>query len=282
MSIPKACRAYVLEHSGEPGSLKEIPVPLPKHGEVLIKVHACGVCSGDAVIMSGALGSMVSYPLIPGNEIVGTIVAVGAEEKRWKVGDLVGGGYHGGHDGTCKSCNSGFYQTCENQIVNGITKVGGCKYAAVNGLDDANMSDAEYTVLRSEATVRLPSHMDKASMAPLMFNGIRQMNIKQGGLIAVQGLGGLGHLGVQYARKMGYQTVAISSSGKKETFAKKLGAIVYINTSMEDPVEQLQKMGGADLIAVTAPDAQLISSLVNALAPQGKLLILSGKLSSLT
>jgi D-arabinose 1-dehydrogenase-like Zn-dependent alcohol dehydrogenase len=133
MSIPKTCKAFVLEQSGGPGALKDIPVPFPNAGEVLVKVHACGVCSGDATIMSGALGSMVKYPLIPGHEIVGTIVALGEGEKKWNIGDLVGGGYHGGHDGTCKSCNSGFHQTCPNQAGNGVSKMGGCEYCLLFG-----------------------------------------------------------------------------------------------------------------------------------------------------
>ena len=127
MSIPKTCKAFVLESSGSPGKLKEIPVPSPKRGELLVKVHACGICSGDAVMMSGVLGDMVNYPFIPGHEIVGTIVALGEDEKTWQVGDLVGGAYHGGHDGTCKSCKSGFFQTCKNQIANGMNKIGGCE-----------------------------------------------------------------------------------------------------------------------------------------------------------
>ena len=143
--------------------------------------------------------------------------------------------------------------------------------------------DTEYTILRAEAAVRLPPHMDKATIAPLMcagvtmFNGIRQTNTKIGGLVAVQGLGGLGHLGVQYARKMGYKTVALSRGEAKRDFAKELGAVAYIDTENEDPVERLQEMGGADLIAVTAPGGALVSRLVHALAPGGKLLVLSGE-----
>lgn len=127
MEIPKTCKAFVVETSGAPGKLKDIPVPSPKRGEVLIKVHACGICNGDAVMMSGVLGDMVTHPFIPGHEIVGTVVALGEGKATWKIGDLVGGAYHGGHDGTCKSCRMGFFQTCQNQVVNGMTKMGGCK-----------------------------------------------------------------------------------------------------------------------------------------------------------
>jgi D-arabinose 1-dehydrogenase-like Zn-dependent alcohol dehydrogenase len=139
MSIPKTCKAFVLENPSASGHLQQIPIELPQRGEILIKVHACGVCSGDVMVMSGVLGSLVKYPLIPGHEIVGTIVAVGEEEKRWEVGDLVGGGYHGGHDGTCRSCNSGFFQMCEKQFANGLTKAGGCMYNSVSRLVRLNV-----------------------------------------------------------------------------------------------------------------------------------------------
>jgi len=155
---------------------------------------------------------------------------------------------------------------CDNEAVNGINRIGGY---------------GEYTTLRSEAAVSLPSNLDKAEMAPLLcagitvFNGIRKMNIESGGVVAIQGLGGLGHLAVQYARKMGYRTVALSSSDSKRGFAMELGATDYVDGSKENTAEALQKMGGADLIVVTAPNPKIIAGLVWALAPMGKVLILA-------
>jgi len=227
-------------------------------------VHACGVChSDDNAIKQGPSGSS---PLIPGHEIVGTIVALGDGVKRFKEGDLVGGAWHGGHDGTCRSCNRGLFQMCDNELINGVTRMGGY---------------SEYCTLRAESAVRLPSGMDKAEMAPLLcagvttFNGIRQMVTIAGGVVAIQGLGGLGHLAVQYASKLGYRTVALSSNDSKKQFATDLGATDYVDGSNEDTTKALQAMGGADLIVVTAPNPKLIAPLVQALAPQGKLLLLA-------
>lgn len=198
--------------------------------------------------------------------MIGDVVAVGPGEKRWKVGDRVGGGWHGGHDGTCKQCNRGLFQMCDNAAVNGVFKDGGY---------------AEYCNLRSESVVSIPTDIDPAAASPLLcagvtlFNSVRHMGIKQGDTVAVQGLGGLGHLGVQYVRKMGFRTVAISSSDKKRDFAMKLGATDYIDTSKEDAGEALQKMGGAALIIVTAPNPKQVPSLLNGIGAEGNLCILA-------
>jgi D-arabinose 1-dehydrogenase-like Zn-dependent alcohol dehydrogenase len=183
----------------------------------------------------------------------------------------VGGAWHGAHDGTCKSCNRGLFQMCEKELVNGVTRDGGY---------------AEYCTLKTEAAVRIPMDADPAEYAPLLcagvtvFNGIRKMNIVQGDVVAIQGLGGLGHLAVQYARKLGYRTVALSTSADKKDFAFQLGANDYIDTSKENAAEALQKMGGASLIVVTAPNPEVMGPLVNGLGPMGKLLILARKLYS--
>ncbi|KAJ9638783.1 hypothetical protein H2201_005724 [Coniosporium apollinis] len=264
-SIPKTCKAVVLEKAGAPWAIKEVPVEQPKAAEVLIKVHACGVCHSDTAVQEGHFPG-IPYPIIPGHEVIGTIVAVGEGEKRWKEGDRVGGPWHGGHDGTCKACNRGLFQMCSNEAINGVTRNGGY---------------SEYCTLRSEAAVSIPSDVDPADYAPLLcagvtvFNGIRKMNIVQGDTVAVQGLGGLGHLAIQYARRMGYRTVALSSSGAKKDFATQLGATDYVDGSKEDTAEALQKMGGAALIVVTAPNPKIIGPLVNACAPGGKVLILA-------
>lgn len=171
-----------------------------------------------------------------------------------------------GHDGTCRSCQRGVFQTCDNEEINGVTMDGGY---------------AEYVLLRAEAAVRIPDTVDPAEAAPLLcagvttFNSMRRMGVMQGDLVAVQGLGGLGHLAVQFASKMGYEVVAISSGGDKRDFATKLGAHHYIDTSKEDPVKALMKLGGAAMICSTAPHAKAVSPLVGGLAPQGKLIVLA-------
>lgn len=265
-TLPKTRRAVVIERKGAPWTIKELPIEEPKSGEVLIKVFACGVCHSDSFMQQGAFGEEGIYPRIPGHEIIGTVVAVGDGEKKWQIGDRVGGAWHGGHDGTCKACNRGLYQICQNEAVNGVSRDGGY---------------AEYCTLRSEAVVKVPKDADPAEYAPLLcagvtvFNGIRKMDIIQGDIVAVQGLGGLGHLAIQYARKMGYRTVAISTSSDKKDFAFELGANDYIDTSKEDASEALQKLGGAALVVVTAPNPKIMGPLVNGCAPMGKVLILA-------
>ncbi|KAF1945973.1 alcohol dehydrogenase [Clathrospora elynae] len=263
-NIPTTCRAVVIDKAGAPWTIKDIPVSPPNRGEILIKVLACGVCHSDAFVQQGHLGDV--FPRIPGHEVIGTVVAVGEGETKWKVGERVGGGWHGGHDGVCKSCNRGLFQMCEKEKVNGVTRDGGY---------------AEYCTLKTEATVRIPADANPAEYAPLLcagvtvFNGIRKMNITPGDTIAIQGLGGLGHLALQYSRKMGYRTVALSTSSSKKDFAFQLGATDYIDTSSESAAAGLQKMGGAALIVVTAPNPDIMGPLVDGLAPCGKLLILA-------
>ncbi|CAI6332291.1 unnamed protein product [Periconia digitata] len=262
-NIPKTARAVVIKEAGAPWAIQEVTVPTPEQGEVLIKVEACGVCHSDNLLKDGIMGT---YPRIPGHETIGKVVKVGPGEKKWKEGDRVGGAWHGGHDGACRACNRGMYQTCDNATVNGIFRDGGY---------------AEYTTIRSEAAVRIPADVSAADYAPLLcagvtvFNGIRKMGITQGDIVAIQGLGGLGHLAIQYSRKMGYRTVAISSSDSKKQFAKDLGANDYIDTSKEDAAEALQKMGGAGLIVVTAPNPKIMGPMAKGLASLGKLLILA-------
>ncbi|EUC33122.1 hypothetical protein COCCADRAFT_26527 [Bipolaris zeicola 26-R-13] len=263
--IPTSCRAVVIGKVGAPWTIKDVPVSSPNAGEVLIKVQACGICHSDVFLQQGHLGDHI-FPRVPGHEVIGTVVAVGEGEQKWKVGDRVGGGWHGGHDGVCKACNRGLFQICDKKDINGVSKDGGY---------------AEYCTLRSEAAVRIPADADAAEYAPLLcagvtvFNGIRKMNIQQGDTVVIQGLGGLGHLALQYSRKMGYRTVALSSSSDKKDFAFQLGATDYIDTSKESAAEGLEKMGGASLIVVTAPNPQIIGPLVDGLGPLGKMLVLA-------
>ncbi|MCJ1310128.1 hypothetical protein MMC25_003789 [Agyrium rufum] len=212
------------------------------------------------------LTSLPHSPLTPGHEVIGSIVAVGAGVKQWNTGDLVGGAWHGGHDGTCHQCQAGDFQLCSNAAINGVSRNGGY---------------AEYCLLRAEAAVPIPTDADAAVYAPLLcagvtvFNSIRHMGVSPGATVAIQGLGGLGHLGLQYASKMGYRTVALSSSDAKEKFAKDLGAHEYVDGSKGDQGEALQKLGGADLIVCTAPNPKIIPGLIAGLAPKGKLLVVA-------
>ncbi|KAL8979613.1 MAG: hypothetical protein Q9205_005100 [Flavoplaca limonia] len=236
-SLPKTYKAAIFKKANEKLTIEDVELKQPEQGEVLIKVLATGVCHSDVMAQTGAMGT--PYPLIPGHEMIGTVVATGAGEKKWKVGDRVGGPWHGGHD------------------------------------------DAEYCILRSEATVSIPADVDAATFCPLLcagvtvFNSMRQQHIPSGELVAVQGLGGLGHLAIQYASKMGYRVVALSSSGAKEQFAKDLGANHYIDGSKEDQAEALQKLGGASMIVSTSPSPDSIGLLVGGLGILGKLLILA-------
>ncbi|KAA6409241.1 MAG: alcohol dehydrogenase [Lasallia pustulata] len=263
-NLPKSFKAARFMEKDAPLTVEEVDLKQPGEGEVLIKVHAVGVCHSDAMVPTGVFGTPL--PRTPGHETIGDVVAVGPGERNWKVGDRVGGGWHGGHDGVCKPCKRGLNQMCVNEKINGLHLDGGY---------------AEYCILNTEAVVRVPSDADPAAYAPLLcagvtvFNAIRNMNVMTGGTVAIQGLGGLGHLAIQYAARMGYRVIALSSSASKEKFAKDLGASDYVDGSKEDHSEALQKLGGAALIVVTAPDPALVSNLIYGLGVLGKLLILA-------
>jgi D-arabinose 1-dehydrogenase-like Zn-dependent alcohol dehydrogenase len=263
-SLPKTYKAAVIEAKDAPFTLKDIELQLPSAGEVLVKVLAVGVCHSDAGVQAGALGN--SFPIIPGHELIGDVAAIPDGEKRWKVGNRVGGPWHGGHDGVCKQCQRGQMQMCRNSAINGVTRDGGY---------------AEYVLLRTEAVVKVPDDVDPAEYAPILcagitvFNSIRKLNITTGELVAIQGLGGLGHLAVQYANKMGYKVVALSSGDSKREFAKKLGAHEYIDTSRDDPCLKLNEMGGAALIVATAPNPKAIAPLTAGLEAGGRILVLA-------
>ncbi|OTB03021.1 hypothetical protein M426DRAFT_61258 [Hypoxylon sp. CI-4A] len=264
MSLPQTYKHAVFKAQGQPLTIEQTPLKLPTTGEVLVKVEACGVCYSDMFAQHNVMGG--GFPLTPGHEIIGRIVAVGEGSSQWKVGDRVGAGWHGGHDGTCNACKQGWNQMCDNSAVNGETRNGGY---------------AEYTLLRSEALARIPENLDAAKYAPIMcagmttFNSIRNMGIGPGETVAVQGLGGVGHLAIQYANKFGYRVVAISRDGSKEKFARELGAHEYIDASKGDTGDQLKKLGGAKLIVATAPTAEVMTPLLKGLGILGKLLILS-------
>ncbi|KAJ5962190.1 hypothetical protein N7501_007131 [Penicillium viridicatum] len=263
-SIPSTYKQAAFKEQGASLTLEEVTLNLPKRDEILVKVEACGVCHSDHFAQTNLMGG--GFPLVPGHEIIGRVAAVGEGETVWKEGDRIGGAWHGGHDGTCGACKKGFFQMCDNAQANGISRNGGY---------------AEYCLIRREAAVHIPDHVNAAKYAPMLcagvtvFNSMRKMNIPPGEVVAVQGLGGLGHLALQYANKFGYRVVALSRDSKKEEFARKLGAHEYIDTSKEDPVAALQKLGGASLIVSTAPVPEIINPLINGLGVMGRLLILS-------
>ncbi|KAI1081033.1 putative alcohol dehydrogenase [Whalleya microplaca] len=264
MSLPKYYKHAVFPAQGQALVVEQTPLKLPGPNEVLVKVEACGVCFSDMFAQHNVMGG--GFPLCPGHEIIGRVAAVGSGAEAWSVGDRVGAGWHGGHDGVCTACKKGWLQMCENQAINGETKNGGY---------------AEYCILRSEATVRVPEHVDAAKYAPVLcagmtvYNSIRHMNIPVGDIVAIQGLGGLGHLAVQYAARMGYRVVAISRGAEKEKFARQLGAHEYIEASKGDVGAALKALGSASLVVATAPTADSITPLLTGLGVLGKLLVLS-------
>jgi D-arabinose 1-dehydrogenase-like Zn-dependent alcohol dehydrogenase len=248
------------------------PIPQPGRGHVRIKVEACGICHSDALVKEG-LWPGLQYPRVPGHEIAGRIDAVGADVTQWKPGQRVGVGWHGGHCFQCDPCRRGDFILCQFEKITAISFDGGY---------------AEYMVAPAEAVALMPDDLPAAEAAPLMcagitvFNSLRNSGARAGDLVAVQGIGGLGHLGIQYARQMGFRTVAIGRGKDKQPLAQKLGAHEYVDTSSGAPAEALQKLGGARVILATAPDSKSISALVDGLAGGGKLLVVGAGFESLT
>jgi propanol-preferring alcohol dehydrogenase len=242
----------------------ERDVPEPGPGQVRIKVEACGICHSDAFVRAGAMGN--PFPRIPGHEIAGRVDAVGANVTMWKQGDRAGVGWHGGHCFQCNACRKGLFINCEKAQVTGISFDGGY---------------AEYAVVPQAAVARIPENLDAAEAGPLLcagvttYNALRNSGARPGDTVAVQGIGGLGHLAIQYAARMGFRTIAISSGADKEELARQLGAHEYIDTKKVPAAEGLQKLGSADLVLATAPYADAISSTVEGLKPRGKLLIVA-------
>ncbi|UKZ74521.1 hypothetical protein TrVFT333_002191 [Trichoderma virens FT-333] len=243
-SLPATYQAVVLTEANAPFELHEVQLQHPGPGQVLVKVVACGVCFSDVALASGHMGNV--FPRTPGHELVGDIVELGQNVTRFTIGERVGSPWHGGHDGSCRQCKRGQFQLCEQQTINGVTQDGG--FAESRPLLCAGVT---------------------------VFNGIRKLHVEQGAIVAVQGLGGLGHLAVQYANKMGYEVAVLSSGDDKAAFAKELGAHHYINTKKVDGPAELAKLGGASIIVQTAPNPGIIGRLVNGLAPGGKLLCLT-------
>lgn len=241
----------------------EKEIPQPAAGQVRIRVLACGVCHSDVITKEGILP--IQYPRVPGHEIAGVIDEVGAGVTLWKKGQRVGVGWHGGQDGTCPSCRRGDFGTCANLKICGISYDGGYQ---------------EYVVVPSEAVAAMPEALDPAEAAPLMcagittFNALRHSGAVPSDLVAVQGIGGLGHLGVQFAQKFGYRVAAIGRGPGNAALAKKLGASIYIDSAATNPAEELQKLGGAKAILATAPSSKAMSALIDGLATNGRMVVI--------
>ena len=252
--------------------LVEREIAEPGAGEVRIKVEACGVCHSDFITKEGIF-PFVTYPRVPGHEVAGVIDAVGAQVTEWKKGDRVGVGWHGGHCFVCESCRRGDFITCKNEQITGVTRDGGY---------------AKYMIARHEAVARMPEGFDAAEAGPLLcagittFNALRNSGARVGDVVAVQGIGGLGHLGIQFAAKAGYHVVGIGRGPENGALAKKLGAAVYIDSKATKAAEELQKLGGARVILATAPNAQAMSELTSGLGVGGKLLVVGAPLEPLS
>jgi D-arabinose 1-dehydrogenase-like Zn-dependent alcohol dehydrogenase len=241
---------------------REIPDPGPN--EVRIRVLACGVCRSDAFTVEGEWPG-IAYPRVPGHEIAGIVDALGVGVSEWSRGQRVGVGWHGGHDGTCRECRRGDFRNCRNQKIPGITYDGGYQ---------------QYMVAPTEALVAIPDSLRDVDAAPLLcagittYNALRHSGALPGDVVAVQGIGGLGHLGIQFANKFGYRVAAIGRGSENEPLARKLGADAYINSSATNAAEELQKLGGARVILATAPDSKAMAGLIGGLGPNGKLLVI--------
>jgi D-arabinose 1-dehydrogenase-like Zn-dependent alcohol dehydrogenase len=242
----------------------EREIPKPGAGHVLIKVQACGVCHSDVLTKEGAWPG-IQYPRVPGHEIAGIIDELGAGVSEWKKGQRVGVGWHGGQDGTCLSCRRGDFRNCRNLKIPGISYDGGYQ---------------QYMVAPVEALAAIPDSLSDVEAAPLLcagittFNALRHSGALPSDLVAVQGIGGLGHLGIQFASKFGYKVAAIGRGSENAALAKKLGASVYIDSKATNAAEELQKLGGAQVILATAPSSKAMSELINGLGPNGKLMVI--------
>jgi len=260
---PAPMKAAQIPKAGADFEIVEREIPKPGAGQVLIKVQACGVCHSDVITKEGGLPG-IQYPRVPGHEVAGVIDELGAGVTTWKKGQRVGVGWHGGHDGTCLQCRRGDFINCVNQKIAGISYDGGYQ---------------QYMVAPIEALAAIPEGLNDVEAAPLLcagittFNALRHSGALPDDLVAVQGIGGLGHLGIQFASKFGYKVAAIGRGPENASLAKKLGASVYIDSKATNAAEELQKLGGAKVILATAPNSKAMSELINGLGPNGKLMV---------
>ena len=269
--MPKM-RAVQVARPKAPFEIVEREIPDPGPGSVRIKVQACGICHSDTLTRDGTF-PLVGYPRVPGHEVVGVVDAVGSGVPRWSLGQRVGVGWHGGNCGYCDACLRGDFFACQTfTAITGITYDGGY---------------AEYMVARAEALALVPTELSPAEAAPLMcagvttFNCLRNSGARPGDLVAVLGLGGLGHLGVQFAAKAGFRTVGIARGKDKEPLARELGARYYIDSQAQDPAAELRKLGGAKVILATATSGDAMAAVVGGLGSKGTLMVI-GAAPSLT
>jgi len=256
-------KAAQISKGGADFQTVEREIPKPGVGHVRIKVQACGVCHSDVFTKEGQWPG-IQYPRVPGHEIVGIIDELGDGVSEWKKGQRAGVGWHGGHDGTCLACRRGDFGNCRNLKIPGISYDGGYE---------------EYMVAPVEALTAIPEGLGDVEAAPLLcagittYNALRHSGALPGDLVAVQGIGGLGHLGIQFANKFGYKVAAIGRGSENAPLAKKLGASVYIDTKATNAAEELQKLGGAQVVLATAPSSKSMSALVDGLGPNGRLMV---------
>jgi D-arabinose 1-dehydrogenase-like Zn-dependent alcohol dehydrogenase len=253
-----------ISKSGAGFQIVEHEIPEPDAGHVRIKVQACGVCHSDELTVEGGWPG-IQYPRVPGHEIAGTIDEVGDGVSVWNKGQRVGVGWHGGQDNTCRECRRGDFRNCRSLKIPGISYDGGYQ---------------QYMVAPVEALVAIPESLKDTDAAPLLcagittYNALRHSGALPGDLVAVQGIGGLGHLGIQFANKFGYKVAAIGRGSENASLAKKLGASVYIDSKSTNAAQELQKLGGAQVILATAPNSKAMSELIDGLGPNGKLMVI--------
>src|SRR5437879_4743367 len=256
-------KAAQISKAGADFELVEREIPEPGAGHVGIKVQACGVCHSDVFTKEGEWPG-IQYPRVPGHEVAGIIDELGIGVSEWKKGQRVGVGWHGGQDGTCLACRRGDFRNCRNLQIPGISYDGGYQ---------------QYMVAPVEALAAIPESLGAAEAAPLLcagittFNALRHSGAFPGDLVAVLGIGGLGHLGIQFANKFGYKVAAIGRGSENAALAKKLGANLYIDNKVTNAAEALQKLGGAQVILATAPSSKAMSEVINGLGPNGKLMV---------
>jgi alcohol dehydrogenase/propanol-preferring alcohol dehydrogenase len=260
--MPKM-RVVQVAKAGGPLELVERERPEPGPGQVRIKVEACGVCHSDVITKDGLLPG-INYPIVPGHEVVGTIDAVAPGIDHWKKGQRVGVGWHGGHCSKCEPCRRGDFVSCRNLRIPGISYDGGY---------------ADYMIAPTEALALIPGSLAAAEAAPLLcagittYNSLRHSRARAGDRVAILGIGGLGHLGVQFAAKMGFETIAIARGGDKEKLARQLGAHHYVDSAAENPAAALTALGGASVILATAANAQAMTAVIDGLTVDGQLIV---------
>ncbi len=265
--MPKM-RAVQVAEAGADFELVERDVPEPGRGELLVKVEACGVCHSDMFAKECGYPG-VTFPIVPGHEIAGVIEAVGEGVDWWQAGTRVGVGWFGGNCGHCEPCRRGFLIQCQNMGIPGVTFDGGY---------------ADYVVVSAAAAATIPDDLSSEDAAPLLcagittFNALRESGARAGSVVAILGVGGLGHLGVQFAAKLGYETVAIARGTDKEPLARELGAHHYVDSTASDVAEELQKLGGASVVLATVTNAEAMASVIAGLAPRGKLVIVGASM----